>query len=73
MEKIDFVCPMCRGEEYEIHYVGEKYDLILPSEAEISHYECNNCSIHFGDPNKFNFIDVTTVTANEIIEKMLNK
>ena len=73
MEKIDFICPICQGEEYEIHCTDEKNVLTLPSKAKIDYYECKNCSVHFSDPNKFNIIEEITNVANKVILEVINQ
>lgn len=62
-----WICPICQGIEYE------RSDRVIKKGAEFvpEYYECEQCTIHFGDPKNFNFITLNEDVIDAEIKKAL--
>ena len=68
-EDIQWICPICQSTEYvkrnNIDFNEQSHRCIK------FYYECNGCSIHFGDLEKFNAISIISEVADELLDKCL--
>jgi len=76
MEAIEWICPICGCDEYIEHYYDGSSVLFANEEFEVAYCECANCSIQFGDPNKFLaeniFPEEIIDEANNIIRQVIS-
>lgn len=77
MEETEWICPICGCDEYTEYYYDNEdgSKLLMKEDAEVSHCECANCSVQFGDPNKFLaqniFSEEIINEANDIIRQVI--
>jgi len=68
-KNIKWICPICQSTEYkEMQIMSQIDDLGFSTRT---YYECSNCSIHFGDLEKFNTISIINDVADELIDECL--
>jgi hypothetical protein len=63
VEMSDFCCPICQSDKYSPIYVRHSNDIIGPghrSYSSITGYQCDQCSVRFGDPNSFTHRPIVT-------------
>jgi len=69
-EDIQWICPICQSTEYK-EIISNLRPLSLSKRTIISYYECNGCSIHFGNLKKFNAIEIISEVADKLLSEHL--
>jgi len=79
MNKIDFLCPICNSDRFEVKYedtIGEKlpifnYDFGISGNKTYRIAKCNNCTHHFATPRHKNiYVNYDSNIIDEIYLKL---